>query len=80
MRFGDLKTGDVLTLAGQRAVILAIEKPHPLNHHFWMFVWYILSDRRLSFDMLHPNFHLIEGSSVVSDGFVSFREALEQLG
>ena len=79
MKFGDLKTGDVMTLAGQRAVILAIEKPHPQNHEFWMFVWYILSEKRLSFDALHPGYALIPGSKVHQDGMASFRRALDEI-
>lgn len=79
MKFGDLKTGDVMELAGQKAVIVAIEKPHPLNPGFWLIVWYIFGDNRLSFDMLHPDYALISGSKISQDGFNSYHRALSEL-
>lgn len=79
MKFGDLKTGDVMTLAGQTAVILAIEKPHPVNPRFWMFVWYMFGDARLSFDMLDPDGDLIGGSKISHDGLLSFQAAIRKL-
>jgi hypothetical protein len=76
MRFGDLKTGDVMTLAGVKAVVLAITHPHPLNPTFSLIVWWILTDHRLSFDMLYPNVELIPGSEVHQDGLVSWKQAI----
>jgi hypothetical protein len=79
VKFGDLKVGDVMTLAGERAVILAIEKPHPLDGCYWMFVWWIFGERRTSFDMLSPLYDLFPGSRVTSDGMTSFRQALDEM-
>lgn len=79
MRFGDLKTGDVMILAGQSAVILAIEKPHPANPRFWLFIWYLFGDKRLSFDMLDPAYELLPGSRVSGDGLLSFEAAIRAL-
>jgi hypothetical protein len=79
MRFADLKVGDVMTLAGQTAVVLAIEKPHPENPRFWMFIWYLFGDKRLSFDMLDPQYELIPGSRVSDDGLLSFQAAIREL-
>ena len=79
MKFGDLKTGDVMTLAGRTAVIIAIEKPHPKNPQFWMFVWYLFGDERISFDMLDPAYELISGSKVSRDGLLSFETAIRKL-
>jgi hypothetical protein len=79
MKFGDLKTGDVLTLAGQTAVILAVEKPHPKNRAFWLIVWYIFDEKRISCDMLHPDYELIPGSVVHSDGFQSWHTAMGEM-
>jgi hypothetical protein len=79
MRFGDLKTGDVVTLMNQKAVVLAIEKPHPLNGKFWMFVWWLFDENRLSFDMLSPEHALIPGTKVHQDGFLSFNLALNEI-
>lgn len=77
MTFGDLKTGDVLIMAGVKAVVLAIESPHPLNPSFLLIVWYIFPENRTSFDMLHPDYELLPGSTVHQDGFWSWRKALE---
>lgn len=79
MKFGDLKSGDVLHLVGQRGVILAIEKPHPLKPSFLLIVWYLFDEKRLSFDMLHPDYELIPGSTVSQDGFYSYRKALDEI-
>lgn len=80
MKFEDLRTGDVLTLADRTAVIIAIEKPHPENPKFWLFVWYIFEENRFSFDMLDPEYSLIPGSRVTRDGLVSFKRAIRQGG
>jgi hypothetical protein len=79
MKFGDLKPGDVVGLMGTRSVILAIEKPHPLNRNFWLIIWWMFDEKRLSFDMLSPEYDLIEGSTVVSDGMVSYRRAMQEI-
>jgi hypothetical protein len=79
MRFGDLKTGDVVNLLNQKAVILAIEKPHPNSQNFWMIVWWLFEEKRLSFDMLHPEHALIPGTRVWQDGFLSFNLALNEI-
>ncbi len=79
MKFGDLRTGDVMTLAGQTAVVLAIEKPHPANPRFWLFIWYLFGDKRLSFDMLDPAYELITGSKVSDDGLLSFEAAIREV-
>ena len=79
MKFGDLKSGDVMTLAGQRAVVLAIEKPHPLDSRYWLIIWWIFGEHRTSFDMLHPGYELISGATVISDGMLSFRQALDEM-
>lgn len=79
MKFGDLKAGDVMTLLDHRAVVLAIEKPHPLDSRYWLVVWWIFDEQRTSFDMLHPDCALIPGSSIHQDGLVSFRQALSEM-
>lgn len=79
MKFGDLKSGDRVSLAGYNSVILAIEKPHPLNPAFWLIVFYIFEEKRLSFDMLSPAFDLIPGTSVSQDGLYSYRKAMDEL-
>lgn len=79
MKFGDLKTGDVMTLAGQTAVVLGIEKPHPYNPRFWLFIWYMFGDKRISFDMLDPTYDLIAGSQVSSDGYLSHQLAVREI-
>lgn len=79
MKFGDLKTGDVMTLAGQTSVILAIEKPHPLRPGFWLFVWWIFDDNRVSFDMLSPAYDLIPGTGIHQDGLVSWKRARDEI-
>lgn len=76
MKFRDLRTGDVVTLIDKRSVILAIEWHHPKNHSFMLIAWYIFDDRRLSFDMLHPDYELLPGTRVSQDGFYSFDRAL----
>jgi hypothetical protein len=80
VKFRHVNVGDVMTLAGKTAVVLAIQKPHPLHANFWMFVWYIFDDRRLSFDALSPEYDLIEGSKVSQDGLYAFRKALAEMG
>jgi hypothetical protein len=77
MKFGDLKSGDVVNLMGVRSVILAIESPHPLNPSFLLVVWFLFGDNRLSFDMLHPDYELIPGTSVSQDGMYSYRKAMD---
>lgn len=79
MKFGDLRTGDVMGLGRLRAVVMGIERPHPLNPAFLMVVFYIFAEKRLSFDMLHPDYELIPGTTVHQDGMASFREALEEV-
>jgi hypothetical protein len=79
MKFKDLRTGDVMNLMGTRSVILAIEKPHPVRVGFWLFVWYIFDEKRLSFDALHPEFDLIPGSFVNQDGLYSYQRALAEI-
>lgn len=79
MKFGDLKTGDVMTLAGQRAVVMAIENPHPVRPGFWMIVFYIFGQNRLSFDCLDPEYGLIPGTKITQDNLVSFQKALDEI-
>jgi hypothetical protein len=79
MKFGDLKTGDVMELAGTKAVVMAIERPHPWSPGFWLFVWYIFEQKRVSVDMLSPTVELIPGSSVYQDGLYSFGRANQEL-
>lgn len=83
MKFGDLRTGDVVNLMGTHSVILAIEKPHPLNVNFWLVVWYIFKSPtepgRLSFDMLHPRYDLLPGTSVSQDGMYAFQKAMAEI-
>lgn len=75
MRFGELKTGDVMELAGITAVVMAMDPVHPKNPNMCLVVWYIFGERRISFDMLAPGYELIPGSRVYSDGFVSWTRA-----
>jgi hypothetical protein len=77
MKFSDLRSGDVVTLRGVRSVVMAIESPHPLNPSFLLIVWFLFGQNRLSFDMLHPDYDLITGTSVSKDGMVSYQEALD---
>lgn len=79
MKYKNLQTGDVVSLMGTRSVILAIEKPHPDFPGFWLFVWYIFDEKRLSFDALSPEYSLIPGSTVVNDGRVSWRQAIREV-
>jgi hypothetical protein len=80
MKFGDLKTGDLVNLMGTKSVILAIEKPHPLNSQFWLVVWYIFDEKRISFDMLHPDYDLIPGTHVTEDPTkYMYRKALDEM-
>lgn len=81
MKFRQLHVGDVVTLAEVKSVIMAIEQPHPLNPNFWMFVFWVFDSRkgRPSFDMLEPNYELIPGTLVHSDGLHTFRMALEAM-
>lgn len=76
MKFRDLRTGDVVTLMDTRSVIVAIETPHPKDPSFLLIVWYIFGEARLSFDMLHPDYDLIHGTTVHSDGFLTWNEAM----
>ena len=59
MTFGELRVGDVVTLMGVRSVVLAIQKPHPLNMNFHLIIWWIFDEKRLSFDMLHPDYAIL---------------------
>lgn len=79
MRFGDLKTGDIMNMAGTKAVIMAIEKPHPKQAGFWLIVWYLLDEKRLSFDCLSPEFELIPGSTVHEDGLFTWTTIVNEL-
>lgn len=72
MKFGDLKTGDVLELAGTKAVVMAIQKDHPKHVGFWLIVWYLMDSKRLTFDCLSPAYDLIPGSHVHEDGLLTW--------
>lgn len=81
MKFGDLKSGDVVNLMGTKSVILAIQEPHPLNPSFLLIVWYIFDEKRLSFDMLHPDYELLPGTHVTEDSSMfMYRKAMAELG
>lgn len=80
MKFGDLQAGDVVNLMGTRSVILAIDKVHPEHPLFWLVVWYIFDEDRLSFDCLHPDYDLLPGTTVSRDGLYSFRKAMDIVG
>jgi hypothetical protein len=79
MKFGNLKTGDVVNLCGTQSVVLSITKPHPEwpAGPYWLFVWYIFDEKRLSFDCLHPDYALIPGSTLVNDGLVLWHQAID---
>lgn len=79
MKFKDLRTGDVMNLMGTQSVLLAIERPHPIRIGYWMFVWYVINERRMSFDALHPEYDLIPGSTVHQDGFYNLQMAITTL-
>jgi hypothetical protein len=79
MKFGDLKTGDVVTLAGTKAVVMAVDKNHPKQPGFWLFVWYLVAERRLTFDCLSPAYELIPGSKVVNDGLSMWTRITNEL-
>lgn len=79
MKFGKLKTGDVMELAGVKAVVLSITDPHPDQRGglgFLLVVWYIFDEDRLSFDCLHKDYDLIPGSTISQDGLMSWRQAV----
>jgi hypothetical protein len=76
MKFGDLKTGDIMTLVGTKGVVMAIEKPHPKNPHFWLVVWYLVDQDRFTFDMLNPDYDLIPGSTISQDGLVTWQRII----
>jgi len=59
MKFGDLRVGDVVNLMGVRSVVLAVQSPHPLNPSFLLIIWWIFDQKRLSMDMLHPDYELM---------------------
>lgn len=77
MKFGDLKTGDVVSLMGVRSVVLSIEKPHPLNPNFWLIIWWIFDQKRLSMDMLHPDYALM-GEVQEFDFMKSWTQAMNE--
>lgn len=79
MKYGDLKSGDVVNLMGVRSVILAIDKNHPRYPGFWLFVWFIFGENRLSFDALSPHYELLVGTHVSHDGLRSYDEAVRML-
>lgn len=79
MRFGDLKTGDVMALAGSRAVLMARQIPHPVYPSFGLYVWYMLDEGRLSFDALRPDYELLPGSAVHSDGLITWTRIADSL-
>ena len=83
MKFGQLQTGDVMHLAGTKAVVLSISNPHPEPANglvgFLLVVWYIFGEDRVSFDCLHQDYDLIPGSTVSKDGLMSWREAVRRV-
>lgn len=81
MKFRNLVPGDVVTLMETRSVVLAIQAPHPLNPDFWLIIFYVFEGKRgrTSFDMLHPNYDLIPGTTVSKDGMHSYRAAMETM-
>lgn len=79
MKFGELRPGDVMTMIGSRAVVIAIQRPHPLSPRFIMIVCYRFRDGKFSIDMLDPEYDIIPECTVHTDGMRSFREALGDL-
>lgn len=80
MKFGELAPGNVLDLAGQRAVVLAIQRPHPLQPGFILIVWWLFNAKRTSFDMLDPGCEMIPGSRVMPwDGMRSYQQGLDEM-
>jgi hypothetical protein len=77
MTFDDLRTGDVVNLMGVRSVVLAIEKPHPLNPSFLLIIWWIFDQKRLSMDMLHPDYALM-GNLERPDDMRSWTQAMNE--
>lgn len=61
---------------------MAIEKPHPEPrfYAFWLIVWWLVDEERLSFDCLHPEYEMAAGTKVHSDGMVAWRGAARKLG
>lgn len=79
MKFGDLCTGDIVNLAGTKAVVMAIQNPHPTSPGFWLIVWYLIDEKRLTFDCLSPAFDLIPGSTIHTDGMQTWRKTINEL-
>lgn len=79
MRFGDLRTGDIVTLCGSQSLVLAIQRPHPQNPAFLLIVWYLFDEKAISADMLHPDYALITGTSVHSDGMLTWTRVTNDL-
>ena len=77
MRFGDLRVGDVVTLMGVRSVVLAIQTPHPLNPSFLLIIWWIFDQKRLSMDMLHPDYAIM-GDLQPFDDMRSWTQAMNE--
>lgn len=79
MRFGDLKTGDVMELAGTKAVVMAIQREHPRDPRYMLVVWYLMAENRLTFDMLSAQYEMVPGSSVTSDGLLTWIKITNEL-
>jgi hypothetical protein len=79
MKFGDLRTGDIVEMAGTKAVVMAIQERHPKDPGFMLIVWYLVAEKRLTFDMLSRYYDLIPGSSVTNDGLVMWSRLINEL-
>lgn len=77
MKFGDLRVGDVVNLIGAKSVVLAIDKRHPLNPNFYLIIWWIFDQKRLSMDMLHPEYALM-GEVQEFDFMASWKRGMEE--
>lgn len=54
MKVRNLKSGDLIELAGEQAMVILTKSPHPFYPHCWLVVW-SMSDGSLSWDALNPN-------------------------
>lgn len=79
MKYGDLRTGDLVKFHNAQAVVMAIEKEHPREPGFWLIVWYLVHEKRLTFDCLSPHYEVMPGSSVSSDGLVTWSRVVSEL-
>lgn len=79
MKFGQLKTGDVMTLAGTKAVVLSIDREHPLNPQFMLVIWYLFGQDQVTMDQLHPDYDLIPGAEIHEDGKRSWVDAMNRV-